>query len=367
MRILIVENDYAPFLDQLYARNDGLADASYEEQATVRAKQMHGIAESYKTYLARLGNETATTYANNQRAQQAWAREHPRPSVRRLVQRLRTGWHPSPSEQILMAQVRDFAPDVLLCLSIAPIGTRVISCLRDAVPLIVGQHAATPLPNITDLDCYDLLLSSFPGTIEHLRRAGLRAEPLRLGFDPAVLDHLAAADPVHDIAFVGSMFGGVHDARTAFLERLCDRFEGMRVWTASVEELPASSAIRRRFVGPAWGLDMFHALSNSRIAFNHHGDVTRYANNSRLYEATGSGALLVTDAKENLSELFEPDAEVLAYEDLDQCVELIERLLADDVKRNAIAQAGHRRTLREHTYERRMEELQAMLAGRRHP
>ena len=38
-----------------------------------------------------------------------------------------------------------------------------------------------------------------------------------------------------------------------------------------------------------------------------------YANNMRLYEATGVGALLVTDWKENLGEMFEPGKEVVAY------------------------------------------------------
>ena len=40
----------------------------------------------------------------------------------------------------------------------------------------------------------------------------------------------------------------------------------------------------------------------------------------RLFEATGSGACLVTDWKENLGELFEPDVEVVTYRSVAECV-----------------------------------------------
>ena len=45
----------------------------------------------------------------------------------------------------------------------------------------------------------------------------------------------------------------------------------------------------------------------TRIVVNRHIDVAEgYANNMRLYEATGMGALLITDRGRNLGELFEP-------------------------------------------------------------
>ena len=50
---------------------------------------------------------------------------------------------------------------------------------------------------------------------------------------------------------------------------------------------------------------MFRILASSRIVLNRHiTDARQYANNMRLYEATGVGSLLVTDAKENLADLF---------------------------------------------------------------
>ena len=54
------------------------------------------------------------------------------------------------------------------------------------VRLLVGQHAATSLPDHGDYSCYDLVVSSFPPTVEFFQRKGIPAVLHRLGFDPEV-------------------------------------------------------------------------------------------------------------------------------------------------------------------------------------
>ena len=106
---------------------------------------------------------------------------------------------------------------------------------------------------------------------------------------------------------------------------------------------------------------MYGVLARSRITLNHHGDVGPYANNLRLYEATGMGALLLTDAKDNLGEMFHLGEEVLAYHDAHECAEMIQRYLDDEPERARIAAAGRERTLRDHTWSVRMRELLEIL------
>ena len=81
----------------------------------------------------------------------------------------------------------------------------------------------------------------------------------------------------------------------------------------------------------------------------------------RLFEATGMGACLITDWKENLSELFEPGKEVVAYRSGEECLDLIRYYKARDDARERIAEAGHARCLRDHTYQQRMSDLAALL------
>ncbi len=107
---------------------------------------------------------------------------------------------------------------------------------------------------------------------------------------------------------------------------------------------------------------MYKILAQSRITLNRHiGVAENYANNMRLFEATGMGACLVTDWKENLHTLFEPEKEVVTYRSADEFVEKVIYLLDNDKKCQKIASAGQKRTLKEHNYPNRMKELLEIL------
>lgn len=77
---------------------------------------------------------------------------------------------------------------------------------------------------------------------------------------------------------------------------------------------------------------------------------------------------LMTDWKVNLPEMFEPDVEIVTYRTAGECSEKVRYLLDHEDERQKIAAAGQRRTLRDHTYRRRAEQvdeiLTKLLAGR---
>jgi spore maturation protein CgeB len=88
------------------------------------------------------------------------------------------------------------------------------------------------------------------------------------------------------------------------------------------------------------------------------------ANNMRLFEATGVGAAVVTEAAPNLYEMFEAEVEMATYSSGEELVAKVRALLDDDEARVRLAAAGQRRTLAEHTYADRMRELSALLEDR---
>jgi spore maturation protein CgeB len=111
-------------------------------------------------------------------------------------------------------------------------------------------------------------------------------------------------------------------------------------------------------MGNAWGRDMYRVLHQSQITLNHHiGVAGPYANNMRLYEATGVGTLLMTDWKQNLKEIFDPGKEIVTYRTPEECAELLTYYLEHSGQREAIARAGQERTLRDHNYCQRMGEF----------
>jgi hypothetical protein len=188
----------------------------------------------------------------------------------------------------------------------------------------------------------------------------LRSEYFRIGFEPAVLKRVGDRARRWGCTFVGGISAS-HYRGTALLTQVAETglvdFFGYGKNT-----LRAGSPIAARHHGERWGLDMYRTLGESRITINRHIDVAeRYANNMRLYEATGMGAMLLTDAKDNLGELFEVGREVVAYGSADEAVELVRYYAEHDEERERIAQAGQARTLREHTYELRMKELVEIL------
>jgi spore maturation protein CgeB len=100
---------------------------------------------------------------------------------------------------------------------------------------------------------------------------------------------------------------------------------------------------------------MLQTFRDARLVLNVHVDVAGpHAANLRLYEATGVGSLLLTDWKDDLHEMFRVGEEVVAYRSIDECVDWVRRLLADDAMREQIAAAGQARTLKDHTFARRV-------------
>ena len=109
---------------------------------------------------------------------------------------------------------------------------------------------------------------------------------------------------------------------------------------------------------------MYQTLRRSRITLNSHIDMAgREAGNVRLFEATGVGAFLLTDFKDNLHTLFDLEHEVAAWRSIDECVANIARYLADDAAREEIAKAGQTRTLGTHTYRQRTQEIMGIVGN----
>jgi spore maturation protein CgeB len=110
---------------------------------------------------------------------------------------------------------------------------------------------------------------------------------------------------------------------------------------------------------------MYRVLASSRITINTHIDVAEgFANNLRLYEATGMGALLITDGGSNLASQFDVGREVVTYSSPEDCVEKIEHYVAHPVEAAKIAASGQARTLSDHTWRDRMDRLVTMIQRR---
>lgn len=108
--------------------------------------------------------------------------------------------------------------------------------------------------------------------------------------------------------------------------------------------------------------DIPRILRNSAISLNfgdsgiHLGKFGLYRSRqikARVFEIVGAGGCLLTENAPHLSDYFVPGEEIVVFDGAADLEEKISYLLSHPAQRDAIAQAGYERTVREHTYEKR--------------
>jgi len=391
VRILILNADYPRFLAWLYRRAPNLAGAPYATQTAVRNASLFGVADFYSRNFAGLGHTAADIHVNNPWMRAAWAREHglavteppppgapaARDAVPGWLQRAVAPFKPmlrplarkvglSPrldaeAETILLAQIEDFKPDLVLNQDLFHVDTHLARRIKQiGRPILIGQVGIVPSRG-EDWSAYDLMISQLLSVVHSFRNAGVRSEVVHLAFEPDILNVLPPApERSIDISFVGAVSAD-HQQRVAQLEAVARRYD-LKLYGSGLHTLPASSPLHRCYQGEVWGVEMYQALRASRLTLNSHIDMAgREAGNARLFEATGVGAFLLTDFKDNLDTLFAPEREVAAWRTVGDCLAQIERYLADDAARLSIAKAGQARTFAAHTFRRRVEEILAFV------
>jgi hypothetical protein len=369
LRLAIVDPYYGAFLANHYEANPGLAHATYERQRRALLDRSFGTGDAYSRNLRRLGHEATELISNCRPMQLSWAEERSLPLP--IAAKLR----PTPLawgtlRRILDAQIEELDPDVVYVQDVTHV-ERLRPKALDGRYLVA--QVGSQLPRLDVLRRYDLVTTLVPPLVGRLRGLDIDAEYLGAAFDEAVIGRLqangvtAAPDSGrrHSVSFVGTIHpervhrGGVH-----FLERLSSDVN-LELWGPVGAKVPRSSPIRSRYRGQAWGMDMYRVLAQSRIAVNRHGDFADgHAANMRMFEATGVGALLMTESATNLRDFFEPGREVVPYVGVDDLVEKIRHFIEHEEERIKIAAAGQRRTLKEHTYANRVMQLAGMLESR---
>lgn len=406
MRLLRLTSAYPAYMRSFYRRHGALRRQPYARQLEEMNADAFGWADFWEHALAPLGYSVWDITANAEPMQRSWAREQ---GVAPGKDRWLT--------EIAFAQVVHYAPDVLFMDDYSNFPENWIREVRAACPsirLVLGWCGA-PYVDDSVFRAYDIVLSCIPELVREFRDKGHRAFQLHHAFDPRIAARMPKTERDIDLSFVGqlSVDREAHHTRLEILARLSkdvsirihspqasrlfDLYNGILPWVikdlvripwyhafwllrragAPVEDIPYfRKALKwtRPQVRPiqrspiagmrpgVFGMDMFRLLHRSKLTFNSHIDLSRNsASNMRLFEATGCGACLVTDWKQNLAELFEPDVEVVTYRSAEECVDKVKWLLDQPGERAKIAAAGAKRTLGQHTYAHRAPLLDSII------
>jgi spore maturation protein CgeB len=128
------------------------------------------------------------------------------------------------------------------------------------------------------------------------------------------------------------------------------------------EDKPRSSNVS--YVGHVYTHEHNDFNSSSRLLLNVNRDsmaAVGFSPATRIFEAAGAGACIVSDAWEGIDRFFEPEHEILIAEDGDQVARYLRDLSSASLSR--IGAAARRRVLADHTYAQRALEVEEALTG----
>jgi hypothetical protein len=319
-----------------------------------------GTGDAYRRAFRHVGWNAEIVVPNSLTLQTQWMREHGQPdpiaagwgyaahASRVPLMRDRLHWARH-LHRVLLEQVRATRPDVLLIQDINLVTSGFARALKKHVGVLVGEIASPPPPKSFFIS-YDIVISALPSIVDAVHAWGVRSEYLPLGFDDRWTVSSAASSRQIDAVFVGS-FSRLQPATAPLLRAVAELVPGLEIYGTAAPDVLAAAGLEGYYRGEAWGADMFRILGNSKLVVNRHGAIAGdYAVNMRMYETTGTGAALITENKRNLATLFEPNVEVLAYDDIHEAARLASGLLADPARLDSVAAAGHARTMSKHTY-----------------
>mgnify|MGYP000424563852 CR=1 FL=1 len=387
---------YSAYLADYYFRYPRVTEGSYAEQLSHLMSDRFGWADLLSSGLGRLGVDAQEIVFNAPALQNAWAIEHGSRNSR---------------HRLLIQQLKAIQPDVVLWDSFPIHDGEFIDHVKTEVRSIrqnIGYWGGPfSLDHVRQFKSFDYMLSCSPGFVSTFEMHGIPSHHFNHAFEPRILGELNLNNtyPISDLFFSGSLMIGPqhHNQRIKVIEKLLadnvdvqvhasllreglfrlslkrglflttlalkslgleklfgriPEIERAAQWSEWPKRRKYPKPVERTTQSPLFGIEMLKALSRAKISFNSHIDAAgKYAANMRLFEATGAGTCLVTDWKENLHELFELDKEVVTYRSGEECVEKVEWLLNHPRERESIAMAGQRRTLGEHTYDKRAGQL----------
>lgn len=346
-KVLIVDTYY----DEALRSFDLSVAWDYEKALRYILDQHFGTADFVSDGFKRCGWEATDVIMNDARLRHRYLMPHGE-------------YNRTSAEEFVLQVTRDTHLDVLYLQDVGAFSVETLRKLKALGVFLAAQHSCACQGKVDRLCECDVVFTSFPHFLDHsdpyIGMVNWSYLKIAFGQTITIQPRLYQTRSI-EISFVGGLGYPCHWARgTAMLEAVAKHF-GRRFRWHGYKGYDTPQALRDVWHGPAWGNQMYDIYANSRIVVNRHGEIANgYSNNMRMYEATGMGAVLITEASKNIHDIFAPH-EVATYTDQDTLIERITYLLDHPDIAEKIAAAGCQRTLSEHTYVHRMQEVTHLL------
>lgn len=343
IKIFRANRVYSGLLSDIYRKHPEAADMDFEKQMNWFYDFCINESRYWKDYLVASGQfQIMEVITNASHLQTRWAQS------RKL--------HTSNPDEILMAQIEEFRPDVIYDNTRSNFTPAVRKQLKKKYPgLKFIAWDGLPVGSIDYFEGTDLLFSYLPYLAAKYEARGIKTAQIPFGFEPGVLSKIPAYTQRYSTTFIGSIEYNIHAKRIQFLKSIQKNYP-IDMWVGKLnlkkvllgmkqlrfKEIISSLGLKAKSHGSLFGLDYYKILQASDITLNiqeHEG-----AGNIRYVEATGCGTCLLTDWKPDILDYYTPDSEIVTYKTMDEAIDKIKYLLQHETERKKIALAGQQKT-----------------------
>jgi spore maturation protein CgeB len=207
---------------------------------------------------------------------------------------------------------------------------------------------------------YDALFFKEPHLVDRLRaNLDLPVYYLPQGCNPQWHRPLVPAGTEPHLVVAGNMY----PSRVRLLERLMAKGIPLKLYGSKFPRWIGETRLREVHTGRVvFREDKARAFRSAAGVLNtmHLGEVSGV--NSRLFEAAGCGAAVLTEFRPTVPQLFTLGEEVLAFHDFDELVDQANRLLSEAELTARLGDAASRRAHRDHSYDARVAAILEKLA-----
>ena len=398
-KILRITNLYSEYIESYYSKNKQYLTQNYQEQYEHLTNDSIELVSSYSKFFRLLNVDAIDLITNASPLQQTWAKENNVP-------------FDLPFEKFIIEQIKFFKPDILWIDDTRLLNKFWINEMKSKVSslkLLVG-HICAPFNSVIEesLSCFDIMFTCATCTQEKFEKMGILSYCIYHSFDHTILEKVSKFEnpfPQEKLVFTGSLYTGfgLHKSRIEYIEEMLSKNIDITIYgnlesklkvrqkqsfyyilntlkALGLDSVIDKTTILKKFEKygdekikyyssnllasvkpPVFGVEMLQLLSNSNLCFNIHGEIAKKcAGNVRLFEATGVGSCLVTDWKDNMSDIFNLEEEVVTYKSLDECIDKMSWLMNNPNEAKKIALAGQKRTLKDHTVENRVSQIHSL-------
>lgn len=270
----------------------------------------------------------------------------------------------------LLAKTKEFRPDILLVLmgetifpetleKIKKSGVTTVNWFHDTVFASARKDFIQKIPRYYD---YFFIIDS-EDVLNYIKIEARVVKTVPLACDPEVHKKIELSEEEKkkyrsDVCFVGSIFKGFK--RKEMLADVSDFDLGIwGYWTEKSPEL--KRCYRKQHV---YGEEAVKIYNASKIVLDMPSSYPTYAPEGkafyvtpRVFEVPACGTLLLTHATSYLSRCYEIGKEMVPYKNGKELKEIIRYYLDHPEERKLIAKKAQERAYRDHTYEKRLQEI----------